>query len=59
MDLFWFFVQQFRVPILGLLIFGSLLLIRIFVLPVRVPAPPKNTGSGENKMAEHQEQSGK
>ena len=58
MDLFWFFIQQFKVPILGLLIFGSLLLIRIFVLPVRMPTPPQNTGSGENETIVQQNQSG-
>lgn len=53
MELFWFFVQQFKVPILGLLIFGSLLLIRIFVLPVRGTASPKNNEPGENKTIDH------
>lgn len=58
MELFWFFVQQFKVPILGLLIFGSLLLIRIYVLPVRRTAPPSDYRSGESGP-EQQNQSGK
>lgn len=57
MDLFWFFVQQFKVPILGLLIFGSLLLIRIFVLPVKRPLPPQ-CESDEDISVENQNQSG-
>jgi len=56
MDLFWFFVQQFKVPILGLLIFGSLLLIRLYLLPVRRSAQPKKDGSEENKPVEHKSQ---
>lgn len=55
MELFWFFVQQFKVPILGLLIFGSLLLIRIYILPMRRTAPPRPGESGP----EQQKQSGK
>lgn len=59
MELFWFFMQQFKVPILGLLIFGILLFLRIYVLPVRRPGPPQNNGSGENEPVEDQNQSGK
>ena len=35
MDLFWFFVEQFKVPIIGITVLGILLWLKVFLIPGR------------------------
>jgi len=55
MDLVWFFIDQFKVPIIGLTLFGLFIWIRVFVRPVRrimrrddSTVEKKNSGPREN-----------
>lgn len=40
MDLLWFLLVQFQIPIIGLTLFGLFIWIRVFLRPIRRVAPP-------------------
>lgn len=47
MDLLLFFFDQFKIPILGLLIIGTYIGVRVFLLPVRSTEAQKDTKESE------------